>query len=153
MSHKVVWLHQYILGGASKQRVAYDQINICQFVQGFVKGVLDEKDASCKEKMLTYLCELMEDANDFFGPVPRRPMQFYSVRWRGVPWTGLTQIVSTVYVVRMPKGTQVTTGKLGLRTVIHVIPGSVRRTRVAPVARQKIVRFKVGYIGIFVPIA
>ena len=36
-----------------------------QFVQGFVKGVLDEKDASSKEQMLKYLCELMEDANDF----------------------------------------------------------------------------------------
>ena len=65
VSHKIIWPHEYILGGASKQRVAYDQINMCQFVQGFVKGVLDEKDSNCKERMLTYLCELMEDANDF----------------------------------------------------------------------------------------
>ena len=64
VSHKVIWPHEYILGGASKQRVAYDQINMCQFVQGFVKGVLDEKDTNCK-RMLTYLCELMEDSNDF----------------------------------------------------------------------------------------
>ena len=38
---------------------------MCQFVQAFVKGVLDEKDTNCKERMLTYLCELMEDANNF----------------------------------------------------------------------------------------
>ena len=36
-----------------------------QFVQGFVKGLLDEKDTNSKEQMLTYLCELMEDANNF----------------------------------------------------------------------------------------
>ena len=57
ISHKIVWP---ILGGSSKQRISYDKINMCQFVQ-----VLDEKNAECKEQMLTYLCDLMEDANEF----------------------------------------------------------------------------------------
>ena len=46
VSKRVVWPHEYILGGTSKQRVSFDQLNIMQFVQGFVKGVLDEKDES-----------------------------------------------------------------------------------------------------------
>ena len=38
---------------------------MCQFVQGFVKTVLDKKNAECKEQMLTYLCNPIEDANNF----------------------------------------------------------------------------------------
>ena len=38
---------------------------MAQFAQGFLKSVLDESDSQCREQMLTYLCNLMEDANDF----------------------------------------------------------------------------------------
>ena len=65
VSHRVNWPHEYILGGSSKQRISYDQLNLCQFIHGFVKGVLDEDNPKYKEKMLSYLCDLMEDANDF----------------------------------------------------------------------------------------
>ena len=58
-----MWRRRWLTAG--RKRVAYDQINMCQFVQGFVKRVLDKKDTKCKERMHTYLCELMEDANDF----------------------------------------------------------------------------------------
>ena len=34
-------------------------------MQGFVKNVLEEKDLNCREKMLMYLGDLMEDATDF----------------------------------------------------------------------------------------
>ena len=68
LANNVTWPHEYILGGGgglSKQRVTFDQLNFTQFVNGFVKGVLDERDEKTREKMLCYLCDLMEDANDF----------------------------------------------------------------------------------------
>ena len=65
VTRKVNWPHEYILGGANKQRIMFDQLNLTQFVNGFVKGVLDENNAKIREKMLYYLCDLMEDAQDF----------------------------------------------------------------------------------------
>ena len=67
VSQKVLWPHKYIFfgGGGFKQRISYDQLNMAQFAQGFVKNVLDESDSQCREHMLTYFCDLMEDANDF----------------------------------------------------------------------------------------
>ena len=62
---KVAWPHEAILGGASRQRISYDQLSLTQFVQGFVRNILDEADGKCREHMLTYLSELMEDATDF----------------------------------------------------------------------------------------
>ena len=76
------WPHEYILGGVSKQRITFDQLNLTQFVNGFVKGVLDEK--SVREKMLYYLCDLMEDANDF---------SWASAKERGtVDWSNTSRI-------------------------------------------------------------
>ena len=40
---KVAWPHEHILGGQTRQRVTYDQLTMPQFVQGFVKNILDEK--------------------------------------------------------------------------------------------------------------
>ena len=65
VANKVTWPHEYILGGMNRQRVTFDQLNLTQFVNGFVKVVLDERDESVREKMLYYLCNMMEDANDF----------------------------------------------------------------------------------------
>ena len=65
MTNKVTWPHEYILGGLRGQHVTFDQLNLTQFVNGFVKGVLDERDESVREKMLYHLCDLMENANDF----------------------------------------------------------------------------------------
>ena len=65
VSRKVAWPHEHILGGANRQRLTYDQLNIMQFVQGFIKNVIDEPDSELREHMLLYLSELMEDANDF----------------------------------------------------------------------------------------
>ena len=36
--------------GMNRQRVTFDQLNLTQFVNGFVKGVLDERDKSVREK-------------------------------------------------------------------------------------------------------
>ena len=61
--HKVAWPHEQILGGASTQRLSYNHLNLTQFIQGFIKNILE--DSSCRELLLQYLAGLMEDANDF----------------------------------------------------------------------------------------
>ena len=62
---KVAWPQDVILGGANRQRVSYDQLSLTQFVQGFVRNVVEENDQCVKDKMLLYLSDLMEDATDF----------------------------------------------------------------------------------------
>ena len=49
---KVAWPHEHILGGQTRQRVTYDQLTMPQFVQGFVKNILDEKNLENREFML-----------------------------------------------------------------------------------------------------
>ena len=63
--HKVHWPHEAILSGVSRQRVAYDQLSLTQWVHGFCKNILEEKSESRKDSMITYLDDLMEDATDF----------------------------------------------------------------------------------------
>ena len=41
---KVSWPQDHVLGGPSKQRLSYDQLNLTQFVQGFAKNILQESD-------------------------------------------------------------------------------------------------------------
>ena len=65
VKHKVAWPHEAILGGANRTRLTYDQLSLTQWVQGFCKNVLDEKDEHKREQMITYMSELMEDATDF----------------------------------------------------------------------------------------
>ena len=62
---KVSWPHEHILGGQNRQRLTYDQITMPQFVQGFVKNILDEKSQENRDHMLQYLGDIMEDASDF----------------------------------------------------------------------------------------
>ena len=62
---KVAWPHEHILGGQTRQRVTYDQLTMPQFVQGFVKNILDEKNLDNREFMLRYLGDIMEDTSDF----------------------------------------------------------------------------------------
>ena len=63
--NKLNWPHEYIWGGSNKQCISYDQLNLSVFVHGFVKRVLDEDILKYKEKMLSCLCDLMKDSNDF----------------------------------------------------------------------------------------
>ena len=44
VAKNINWRHEYILGCVSKQRITFDQLNQTKFVNGFVKGVLDERD-------------------------------------------------------------------------------------------------------------
>ena len=45
--------------------MTYDQLTMPQFVQGFVKNILDEKNLENREFMLRYLGDIMEDTSDF----------------------------------------------------------------------------------------
>ena len=61
----VAWPHEHILGGVSRQHLSYYQLTLSQFVQGFVKNMIDKKDRECRDIMLIYLENLMEDTTDF----------------------------------------------------------------------------------------
>ena len=65
VKNKVGWPHEAILGGANRTRVTYDQLNITQWVQGFCRNVMDEKDEKTRFQMIQYMSDLMEDATDF----------------------------------------------------------------------------------------
>ena len=65
VKHKVAWPHEAILGGVNRSRLNYDQLTLSQWVQGFCKNILDEKDEGKREKMVAYMADLMEDATDF----------------------------------------------------------------------------------------
>ena len=65
VSKKVAWPHDNVLGGVTRQQVTYDQLSLTQFIQGFTRNILDERDNEIREHMLWYLNDLMEDATDF----------------------------------------------------------------------------------------
>ena len=54
-----MWIH------AIGQQVTYDQLTLTQWVQGFRSNILEEKSGKCKDLMVAYLGDLMEDATDF----------------------------------------------------------------------------------------
>ena len=53
------------MDGPSRQRTTYDQLSLTQFVQGFVKNIFEESDKKCRDRMLAYLGDIMEDATNF----------------------------------------------------------------------------------------
>ena len=65
VKHKVNWPHEAILGGATRQRMNYDQLSLTQWVQSFCRNVLDESDRGRRDIMISYLSDLMKDATDF----------------------------------------------------------------------------------------
>ena len=44
VKHKSAWPHEVILGHANRTRLNYDQLTSSQWVQGFCRNVLDDKD-------------------------------------------------------------------------------------------------------------
>ena len=65
VQHKVAWPHEHILGGHNRQRLTYDQISMPQFVQDFVKNMLDKSNLEYSKHMLLYFFDIMEDESDF----------------------------------------------------------------------------------------
>ena len=84
VNKKVTWPHEHILG-CGVWIVTYDQLTLTQFIQGFVKNIIDEPDRGCKDWMLYYLGDLMEDATDFSWS---NLVGHAVLWWRGVQLTG-----------------------------------------------------------------
>ena len=68
-------------------------------MQGFVKNIMDEKDRKCKEKMLCYLGDLMEDTTDFsWGSAKSAHAVLMCQMERGsVDWFGCIIFGVTIY--------------------------------------------------------
>ena len=65
VKNRVKWPHEFVLSGANKERVTYDQLNVTQWVAGFGRTIREESDPDLKAHMLDYMIALMDDANDF----------------------------------------------------------------------------------------
>ena len=62
---KIPWPQNQVLSGSTRSRPSYDQLNIFQWVTGFACIAQDETNVDIKNKMLEYLGDMMEDAQDF----------------------------------------------------------------------------------------
>ena len=62
---KVIWPHEFVLAGNTKDRVTYNQLNITQWMAGFYRTLRDENCHTTKDHMLEYLIALLDDSNDF----------------------------------------------------------------------------------------
>ena len=65
VKHRAKWLHEYILAGNNKERVAYDQLTMGQWMAGFRRAMREETNQNSKDAMLDYLISLLDGANDF----------------------------------------------------------------------------------------
>ena len=65
VKHKVAWPHEHIFSGINCSRITYDQLSLCQWVQGFCKNVLVDSCHTKREKMIAYMADLMENVNNF----------------------------------------------------------------------------------------
>ena len=62
---RVQWPQNHVLTGSSRSRPSYDSLSVYQWVTGFSRIIHDESDAKVKNRMLEYLADIMEDAQDF----------------------------------------------------------------------------------------
>ena len=63
--HRIKWPQKYVLAGARKERVQYDQLSMAQWVAGFCRIMKEESDVENKNSMIHYLIALFEDVQDF----------------------------------------------------------------------------------------
>ena len=59
------WPQNFILTGNQKTRPSSDDLNITQWVSGFVRCIQEEKSEAHRACMLDYLGNIMEDASNF----------------------------------------------------------------------------------------
>ena len=146
------WPHEHILGGQNRQRLTYDQITMPQFVQGFVKNILDEQNEQNREHMLQYLGDIMEDASDFSWQSAKasHAVLLCEMERGKVTWQDTARIdrVRRAYVQKhQGSGRQNWGQKMGIKN-----PGSVSSTEVAHVHLKRTTRLGGSYIGTFVPL-
>ena len=96
--------------GVTRQRVTYDQLSLTQFIQGFTRNILDERDNEIREHMLGYLNDLMEDATDFsWGSAKAaRAVLLCEMEKGSVSWTNTSQIdhIRCAHIQKHHVGTQ-----------------------------------------------
>ena len=65
VKQRVKWTHEYVLAGNNKDRVAYNQLNITQWMAGFCRIMKEEKCEETKNSTLDYFIALLYNTNDF----------------------------------------------------------------------------------------
>ena len=65
VNQRLKWPHEFVLVGASKDRLNYNQLNITQWMAGFCRIMRDEENSQTRGHMLDYLIALLDDSNDF----------------------------------------------------------------------------------------
>ena len=65
VKYKVNWPHNQVLSGNTKNRPTYDSLSVFQWVAGFGRNVQHEPDPQKRQIMLDYMCDSMEDAQNF----------------------------------------------------------------------------------------
>ena len=80
---KVAWPHEAILGGVNRTRLTYDQLTMAQWVQGFCRNIVDEKDEVIREKMVTYMGILWKMPLILHGKGQKLLMQYFYVKLKG----------------------------------------------------------------------
>lgn len=85
----IPWPHEFSYTGPMRKTVAYDELEPLQFVIGFCRIVLQERDLVNKESMLKYLSKLCQDALDYSWEAARSAnacllteMERGTVAWR-----------------------------------------------------------------------
>ena len=74
--------------------MTYDQLSLTQFIPGFVKNIIDEQDRDCRDKMLLYLGDLMEDATHFSWTSAKsaHAVLLCEMEWRSLDWFNTDRI-------------------------------------------------------------
>ena len=57
--------HMKASWGVNRTRITYDQLSLSRWVQGFCRNILDEQDNDRRERMISYMSDIMEDTTDF----------------------------------------------------------------------------------------
>ena len=61
----MAWPQNKVLAGSSKNRVSYNNLTIFQWISSFSAIIKEETNVKNKDLMLEYLCDIMDDAQDF----------------------------------------------------------------------------------------
>ena len=85
-----------ILGGPHRRRLTYDQMSLTQFVQGFSKNILEEKEERIRESMVRYLSELMEDTDFSWSNTKAAPAVILCDMERGILQWGDTDKIDRI---------------------------------------------------------
>ena len=71
VKHHVNWPHKFCSVGENLKMPTYEDINIYQWVQGFSRCILEEKDHNMRAFMLQYQSNLMQDALELSWPTAK----------------------------------------------------------------------------------